>query len=647
MSPIVPKCPRVSPRCPQGVPRVSQCPQSVTKHPKMPQNCLKMPQIFLKSPKLSPKIVPKVSPNVPKCPQNVPKCPRVSLDGSDIRESENIAELHNQISACDAILERMEAMLGAFQSSLSSLSGEIRALQGQAGAMNLRLQNRRRVRERLGGLLEQLVVVILEAPVTSPEFLEQLRALDAQIGAVKEESFRDTVACADVQHVLDKLRIKAVTKIREFVLQKIFSFRKPMTNYQIPQNSLLKFKFFYQFLLGQERAAAQELRDHYVGTVGRVHFSYFRSYSARLMKVQYEEVAEKDDLMGVEDTPSLRSRNTVFTLGNRGAIIGPAELEAPIIVPHAAAKGEQRFPFESLFRSQHFALLDAACREFAFLSEFFLVSGAGAQELFNAVMGRTLSMFQKHLESFVADCYDAIAVFLCIHLALRFRALMAKRGVPALDGYWAWLLELLWPRFELILELHIRSVQGTDPQRLGMDTRPHYVRWEKSGNSGKIREFRGWGRGRNRPTAAGHGHTAALRNSGEKMGITGEKMGFIGEKWELWGKNGNCGGKWELLGNKWELLGENGIYWGKNGNSGGKMGINWEKWDLLGKNGNYWVKWELWGKNPNYGGKNGIYWGKMGIIGEKWELWGKKWELLGKKWELWGEIWELWGKNGK
>ncbi|KAM6993506.1 vacuolar protein sorting-associated protein 52 homolog [Passerculus sandwichensis] len=42
--------------------------------------------------------------------------------------------------------------------------------------------------------------------------------------------------------------------------------------------------------------------------------------------------------------------------------------------------------------------------------------------------------------------------------------------------YWGWLLELLWPRFELILELHIQSVQGTDPQRLGgLDTRPHYI----------------------------------------------------------------------------------------------------------------------------------------------------------------------------
>ncbi|XP_014118298.1 PREDICTED: vacuolar protein sorting-associated protein 52 homolog, partial [Pseudopodoces humilis] len=301
-----------------------------------------------------------------------------------IRESENIAELHNQISACDAILERMEQMLGSFQSSLSSLSWEIRALQGQAGAMNLRLRNRRQVWERLGGLLDELVVppemisVILESPVTSPEFLAQLRALDAQLGAVKAQAFRDTLACADVQHVLDRLRIKAVTKIREFVLQKIYSFRKPMTNYQIPQNSLLKYKIKTPKI--------------------RTRIQKFGISSGKF----YEEVADKDDLMGVEDTarkgffskPSLRSRNTVFTLGNRGAVIGPAELEAPIIVPHAAQKGEQRYPFESLFRSQHYALLDTSCREFSFLTEFFLVAGAAAQELFNSVMGKTLGMFQ-------------------------------------------------------------------------------------------------------------------------------------------------------------------------------------------------------------------------------------------------------------
>ncbi|XP_051632223.1 vacuolar protein sorting-associated protein 52 homolog isoform X2 [Manacus candei] len=407
-----------------------------------------------------------------------------------IKESENIAELHNQITACDAILERMEQMLSSFQSDLSSLSWEIRALQDQSVAMNLRLRNRREIRERLGSLLDELVVppnmirVILEVPVTEPEFLEQLRELNGKIEAVKEQAFRDTLACADVQHVLEKLKVKAVTKIREFVLQKIYSFRKPMTNYQIPQNSLLKYKFFYQFLLGNERNVAQELRDQYVETVSRIYFSYFKSYTGRLMKIQYEEVAEKDDLMGVEDTakkgffskPSLKNRNTVFTLGNRGNVIAPAELEGPIIVPHAAQKSDLRYPFESLFRSQHYALLDTACREFSFLAEFFLLAGAAAQELFDAVMGKTLAMFLRHMEGFVSDCYDGIAVFLCIHLVLRFRNIMAKRNVPAMDRYWGSVLALLWPRFEHILELHIQSIQGTDPQKLGvLDTRPHYI----------------------------------------------------------------------------------------------------------------------------------------------------------------------------
>ncbi|XP_027564010.1 vacuolar protein sorting-associated protein 52 homolog [Neopelma chrysocephalum] len=84
--------------------------------------------------------------------------------------------------------------------------------------------------------------------------------------------------------------------------------------------------------------------------------------------------------------------------------------------------------------------------------------------------------FQRHMEGFVSDCYDGIAVFLCIHLVLRFRNIMAKRNVPAVDRYWGSVLALLWPRFEHILELHIQSIQGTDPQKLGvLDTRPHYI----------------------------------------------------------------------------------------------------------------------------------------------------------------------------
>uniref|UniRef100_A0A8C7Y0G9 Vacuolar protein sorting-associated protein 52 homolog n=1 Tax=Oryzias sinensis TaxID=183150 RepID=A0A8C7Y0G9_9TELE len=405
-----------------------------------------------------------------------------------IKESQNIALLHNQITACDSILERMEGMLSGFQSDLSSISSEIQTLQQQSVSMNIRLKNRQAVRSHLSQLVDELVVpgamisTILDSPVTEQEFLEQLHELNSKINFAKELSFRETLACSDIQDIVDRLKIKAVSKIREFILQKIYSFRKPMTNYQIPQNTLLKYRFFYQFLLANERTVAKEVRDEYVDTMSKIYYSYFKSYSGRLLKVQYEEVADKDDLMGVEDTAkkdilfSLTFRNTIFTVGQRGAILSPAELEGPILVPHTAQRGDSRYPYETLFRSQHYALLDNGCREFLFLCDFFMVAGNSALDLFNSIMGKTLSMFLKSMSTYVSDCYDSIAIFLCIHIILRFRAITAKRNIPALDKYWEALLELLWPRFELILEMNIHSVRNTDPGRLGvLDTRPHYI----------------------------------------------------------------------------------------------------------------------------------------------------------------------------
>ena len=46
-----------------------------------------------------------------------------------------------------------------------------------------------------------------------------------------------------------------------------------------------------------------------------------------------------------------------------------------------------------LFRSLHFALMDNCCREYLFICDFFIVSGTGAQSLFDAIFGKTLSMF--------------------------------------------------------------------------------------------------------------------------------------------------------------------------------------------------------------------------------------------------------------
>lgn len=407
-----------------------------------------------------------------------------------IQESQNIASLHNQITACDEILERMEQMLRMFQSDLGSISNEILTLQQQSVSMNVRLKNRQAVRGELSQFVDDMVVQesmikhILESAVTEKEFLEDLYILDHKIAFVKEQSFKEARSCQDVKDILEKLKYKALAKIREYLLQKIYAFRKPMANYQIPQNALLKFKFFYQFLMTHERDVAREIREEYVDTMSKIFYSYFKSYTSRLMKLQFEELADRDDLMGVEDTakrgifstkPSLKNRSTVFTLGNRGAIL-TTDLESPIIVPHAAQRNESKHTFESLFRSQQFALVDNACREYLFLTEFFMMSGSNAQDIFNAVMGKTLSLLLKNMDLYVQDCYDSIALFLSVHIIHRYQLLMHKRSVPALDKYWEALLQILWPRFEYILQLNIQSIRDCDPQKFtNIDKRPHYI----------------------------------------------------------------------------------------------------------------------------------------------------------------------------
>ena len=70
---------------------------------------------------------------------------QVSIDDY-ISQAGNIAQLYNQISSCDGILERMENMLLTFQTDLGSISSEILSLQHESVEMNLRLKNRQSVR---------------------------------------------------------------------------------------------------------------------------------------------------------------------------------------------------------------------------------------------------------------------------------------------------------------------------------------------------------------------------------------------------------------------------------------------------------------------------------------------------------------------
>ena len=201
-----------------------------------------------------------------------------------LEQAPKTVELHLKVKSCDAILGRVESMLEEFQDNLGDLSREIRHLQDQSTSMGVKLDNRRSVREYLSQLVDELLIpeemieAICTAPLNGQAFMEQLYQLNRKIRFMREQTYHDTVACKDVAQVIDNLRLKASTRIRTFLFDKIYQFRKPLANYHIPQNTMLRFRFFYEFLLANERPTAQEIKDEYLDTVSKVYYSYFRSY---------------------------------------------------------------------------------------------------------------------------------------------------------------------------------------------------------------------------------------------------------------------------------------------------------------------------------------------------------------------------------
>lgn len=116
----------------------------------------------------------------------------------------------------------------------------------------------------------------MQTPVTEAEFSIQLKCLNHKLNLIKELQFKDAKSTNDMKDILSKLKIKAMSKIRVYLLEQIYKFRKPMTNYQVPQNVMLKNKFFFEFILCNERQVGQEICNEYVDTMSKIYYSYFK-----------------------------------------------------------------------------------------------------------------------------------------------------------------------------------------------------------------------------------------------------------------------------------------------------------------------------------------------------------------------------------
>lgn len=277
-----------------------------------------------------------------------------------LTDADDLASLHTQLRSCDSILATMESMLSHFQSDLSAISSEIESLQDKSYSMNIKLRNYKLGERSLNSYIQNIYIpddlcnCILEAEIGDPyvmalkELDKKLRFLNTEAksmaqrdGAISASSPNYSQAAKDMIPIGEKLKAKSVARIRSFLLERFHQLRKPKTNIQIKQKSLLKFAALYQFLLAHADSATghnsssggggstpahhhhsshsnlhapstpssgaesgsdicAEIRTEYQKTMSAIYRSKFGKYLSEMRKLQADSAIKESDTLASE-----------------------------------------------------------------------------------------------------------------------------------------------------------------------------------------------------------------------------------------------------------------------------------------------------------------------------------------------------------
>eukprot|EP01113_Clastostelium_recurvatum_P038115 TRINITY_DN5656_c0_g1_i1.p1 TRINITY_DN5656_c0_g1~~TRINITY_DN5656_c0_g1_i1.p1 ORF type:complete len:809 (-),score=252.78 TRINITY_DN5656_c0_g1_i1:9-2408(-) len=449
-----------------------------------------------------------------------------------LSQAEDLVSLHQGVKECDDVLKMMEEVLYTFETDLRSVSQDIQALQNHSKQLTMRHTNRAALHREVSGLVEQLVLppdlvrTILDQDIKDEGYLADLETLN--FIAHHSEDLRDqgVQSAGDVLSVSQTLCMKAVRKARDFQLKLIFGLRKPKTNVQILQNSvLLKYSYLNRFLFINSPTTANEIRVHYVETVSRIYSGYFKAYIKNLAKLSYT-IADKTDLLGMPEEKKKamfsqkqvhKNRASVFSLTNanvhaatakaapalstsptfatavsdspllstnRATILSEVE-QTPSIIPHVAVQHGLKYPYEYVFHSMVRLLVDTAYAEHMFIVEFFgrtMYLDPETGMLFTPIFTKILTMITENLQGYLAASYDCLGLLLMIGIAgFNKDLLKSKRrvSIPPLETYIGTLEQMIWDRLNKLLESNIDSIKTATPKTLGgVDTQrlgPHYV----------------------------------------------------------------------------------------------------------------------------------------------------------------------------
>lgn len=415
-----------------------------------------------------------------------------------LANTNSLLSLYKETQMCDSILSSMENTLETFSNSLRGVSDDIRQLQHKSEELSNQLKSRS---ETQGKLIEFIDSVIVSPDLVSVISDEEDCGSDKYLAAIEQliRKLRshaalpqDLPAVADSAPELQKLKSRAIVRVRDFLIAKINTLKQPRTNMQIIQrNVLVKLKSLVKFLREIDNGIHyKEMVEFYASTLSKLYLNQFKTYVQTLSKLQLEATATKTDLLGTIEgqasapggavdlvnnmlklstggTSSMSIKGNVFSLsGGRDRVI-KEDLESEAIIVVTEAPVLKYYP-EALLRSHQKLLADAASSEHLFLLEFFLLDPAAPSNVFDAVLGKTTTWFTEYIiGTHVKESFDPVGLMLSVRVIEFLQDLMAnKRKIIVLDTYFENLLSQIRQRLRYTIDQNTDSLKRIEVKKL-------------------------------------------------------------------------------------------------------------------------------------------------------------------------------------
>ena len=130
------------------------------------------------------------------------------------------------------------------------------------------------------------------------------------------------------------------------------------------------------------------------------------------------------------------------------------------LTSYLAEEDKQTHHLETPFFHFNLALIDNATFEYSFLTKFFppLTTPALARK-FVTIFDPTFALGHSFTKLLIDPSYDCIGILLCVRLNQHFAFELQRHKNPAADSYINGTNMLLWPRFQLAMDMHAESVR--------------------------------------------------------------------------------------------------------------------------------------------------------------------------------------------